>query len=386
MSTISATPPGFGIATMIQQASAASSTSSATLSGISGLIQGAVGSSGGIMGAIAGTNVNNTVNIFTALGASSSTSGSSIQGVLDQQKVTSQTNAIFTNVAARITAMQKGSLQPTADWEKVTDYAAQTGQPVVVSLNSKGQVQAVPQSQADLSQFNVQQQNQLQQAMSSIATMAGKIQGNAKNSTWLADLSGAENDLSLIHSGALTAQSSWEEQGSLLMATHEPFKISLDSTGNLQVTEQLTDPMTDETPTQAQLLRKAVETIPGMISKGTPTTSWQIDARSYDQAGTPYYLDIDPVTNQISAKEDSGTNITPSFMNTAPYPDIGDNTPLLKQAATFIKNKQAFVLDIDTTGKIVAKALTATNLEKYNNPSQTTSQPLSSGSYLSIYT
>jgi len=59
---------------------------------------------------------------------------------------------------------------------------------------------------------------------------------------------------------------------------------------------------------------------------------------------------------------------------------------LLKQAATFIQNKQAFLLDFDTTGKIVAKALTATNLEKYNNPSQTPSSgALSSGSYMSLY-
>jgi len=244
----------------------------------------------------------------------------------------------------------------------------------------------VPQSQADLSQYNVQQQSKLQSAMTDIATMAGKIEANAKNSTWLADLSGAGNDLSLIHSGALTPQSSWEQQGALLMETHQPFKISLDSTGNLQVTGQLTDPMTDLTPTQATLLRKAVETIPSMINNNTPTTSWQIDAQNYDQSGVPYYLDIDPITNRISAKQDSGTNITPDFMNTPPYPDVGDNTPLLKQAATFIQNKQAFLLDFDTTGKIVAKALTATNLEKYNNPSQTPSSgALSSGSYMSLY-
>jgi hypothetical protein len=167
------------------------------------------------------------------------------------------------------------------------------------------------------------------------------------------------------------------------MTDHQPFKISLDSTGNLQVTEQLTDSMSDLTPTQQTLLRKAVETIPGMISKDTPTTSWQIDAQNYDSAGIPYYLDIDPVTNKISAKENSADNITSSFLKTEPYPDIGDNTALLKQVATYVKKKQAYFLDFDSTGKIVAKALTATNLEKYNQTSTTTSS--TAGSIVSLF-
>ncbi len=386
MTTISSSAPGYGIATMIQQATSSPTSSAASLPGLSGLIQSAAGSSGGIFGAIGGTNVpTNTVNIFASLGGTSSSGDTSIQGVLQQQKITAQTNSIFANVAAHVTAMQSGRYQPKADWEKVTDYAAQTGQPVVVSLNSKGQVQALPQSQADLSRYNIDQQKQLQQAMSDISTMSSKIQANAKNTTWLKDLAGAGNDLSLVHSGALDAQSSWEQKGQLLMTQHQPFKISLDSTGNLQVTEQATDPMSSLTPQQQKLLRAAVQTIPKMIRTDTPSTSWQIDAQSYDKAGTPYYLDIDPVTNHISAKQNSAKNITPSFMNTPPYPDIGDKTPLLKQAATLIQKKTAFFLDIDTTGKVVAKPLTATNLQNYNNPNQTTTHPLSAGSYLSIY-
>jgi len=324
--------------------------------------------------------------IFNAIVPGSVGSGTSISSMLQQEKITTQTNSIYSNAATRVSKMEAGTYTASSDWEKVVSYNMQTGAPVMVSLNSSGKLQALPQSETDLStKYNVQQRSELTKAMSQIQTMAGKIQANAKNDTWLADLSGAENDLSLIHSGALTAQSSWEEEGSMLMSTHEPIKISLDSSGNLQVTEQLTSSMTDLTASQQKLLRKAIETIPSMISKGTPTTSWQIDARSYDQAGTPYYLDIDPVTNQISAKEDSATNITPTFLKTAPYPDIGDNSPLLKQVATYIKKKQAYFLDFDSTGKIVAKVLSATNLEKYNKTStSTTSSSSTAGSIVSL--
>jgi len=238
----------------------------------------------GILSAVNGTSTSSKGEasvsaIFNAIVPGSTSS--SISGTLQQEKVTTQTNSIYTNVANRVSAMEKGSYTASSDWEKVVAYNMDTGVPVMVSLNSSGKVQALPQSETDLTKkYNVQQQAELTKAMSAISTMAGKIQGNAKNDTWVADLSGAENDLNMIHSGALTAESSWEEQGALLMTDHEPFKISLDSTGNLQVTEQLTDSMSDLTATQQQLLRKAVETIPSMIAKGTPTTSWQIDAQT----------------------------------------------------------------------------------------------------------
>ena len=320
--------------------------------------------------------------IFNAIVPGST--GSSISATLQQEKVTTQTNSIYSNVASRVSAMEKGTYTASSDWEKVVSYNMQTGVPVMVSLDSSGKVQALPQSETDLTKkYNVHQQSELTTAISQISTMAGKIQANAKNDTWVADLAGAANDLEMVHSGALNAETSWEEQGSLLMTDHQPFKISLDSTGNLQVTEQLTDSMSDLTPTQQTLLRKAVETIPGMISKDTPTTSWQIDAQNYDSAGIPYYLDIDPVTNKISAKENSADNITSSFLKTEPYPDIGDNTALLKQVATYVKKKQAYFLDFDSTGKIVAKALTATNLEKYNQTSTTTSS--TAGSIVSLF-
>ena len=53
--------------------------------------------------------------------------------------------------------------------------------------------------------------------------------------------------------------------------------------------------------------------------------------------------------------------------------------------ATYIKKKQAYFLDFDSTGKVVAKVLTATNLEKYNQTSSSSSSSSTAGSILSLF-
>jgi hypothetical protein len=308
----------------------------------------------------------------------------SIDEILNGQKSTSSTNSKLTEVAQRLTYMQEGRYDPTADWEKVAAYAMQTGQPLVVTLNGQGQVEANTQTDSDLSRYNTRQQADLLDAMGQIAEMAGKIQGNQTNDQLLAKLDGAEADLMLIKSGVTVAQSDWEKQGSLLMTLNKPFKIALDSKGDLMVRDQATADMSNLTITQQKILRNAVQSIPKIISSGDISEYWQAEAQSYAEAGVPYYLDIDSVTNKITVKENSATNITPNFLKEAPYPDIGANTDLLKQAASFIQDGKGFFLDYDPTGKLVAKEATAQNLIKYNSPSQNQSAALGLGSVLSL--
>ena len=159
MTSISSTPPGFGIANMIQQAS--TTTSTASLPGVSGLLQTAAGS-GGMFGALSGTgSTMNFVNPLTILGGGAASG--SLQTIMNQQKITNAKNHIFTTVAAHITTLEKGR-KPSADWEKVAAYAMQSGQPLSISLDKKGQVQAMPQGQSDLSKYNIAQQGELQTA------------------------------------------------------------------------------------------------------------------------------------------------------------------------------------------------------------------------------
>ena len=147
------------------------------------------------------------------------------------------------------------------------------------------------------------------------------------------------------------------------------------------------------------------------------TTEWQSDAQSFSKYGVPFHLEIDPynldygpktdsygwpvdasgkrssVTGQptvykngvpsIKAVENSGDNITPAFLKEAPFPSIGDNSPVLKQAAALIKKGQAFFLDFDKGGHITAKAATAQNVIQYNAPAGS-NLDLGSGSVLSV--
>jgi hypothetical protein len=363
------------IASILQSSSTStSSSSSSTTSGIAGLLQTASSGGSSIFGAINGTSSTTaSTGIFNILSPGSSTT--SIQSLLQQQKYTTQKTALYTNIAQRLTVIQNGSYTPKSDWEKVAGYAMQTGQPLAISLDSKGAIQATPQSQADLSQFNIQQQSQLTSAMNSIAAMANKIQANKTNQGLIDKLNGAENDLSAVATGSVAPQKSspnnWEADGVELMRTHHPFTISLDAKGNLQVQDQLTAPMTNVPLNQQQTLRSALESLPNVLATGKLTQIWQAQAQSYDQNAIPYHLSIDSITNQISAVENSGANIMPSFLKKQPYSDIGANTPLLKQAATFIQKSEPYLLNFDTTGHVVAQAATAHNLLKYNTPTQT---------------
>jgi len=423
MTTITPTSSAYNIGTLIQTASGVTST---TPAGVAGMLETSRSS----------TSTSSSSNMFTALsGGSDSTgltnifdvlnpggAGSSIASILQQQKVATQTNKIFTAVAQRLTALQSGQVQPSADWEKIAAYGMQTGQPVAVSLDSKGQVQAAPQAQADLSKFNAAQQRTLTTTMADIATMAAKITANKTNQGLIDKLNGAENDLNGVYTGALDAQAStpnnWEQQGVQMMRLKKPFLISLDAQGNLQVQDQAVTTNTSLSMDQQVVLRTAAQNLPKILgSNGLITQQWQADASSFAANGIPYHLEIDktvrdyspktdaygwPVdqngqrsvvsglpsarnngTPLIKAVENSGANITPAFLNDTPYPDIGANTPALKQAATLIQAGKPFFLDFDKGGHVVVKEATAQNLITYNTPAGSTAS-LGSGSVLSV--
>ena len=355
------------------------SISNSTASGALSLLRSANSGSSGLMDAIGGTASTDTSAsaLFNAICPGSTSN--SIDSILNSGKTDTSKLNIFTNIASRLSAMQAGSYTASSDWEKVASYAMQTGQPVDISLNSKtGSPQATTQNESDLSQFNKQQQTKILQTIEDITTMTNKIQANQKNENMVKELAGAEGDLNAIAIGETTAQSDWERTGSSLMTIHHPFKISLDSSGNLMVQDQTTASLDKYSAAQQKILRAAIESVPDVISNGTNTKTWQADANAYAANNVPFYLDINPTTNEVVCKENSADNITPGWLKTDPYPDIGANTTALKQAASYIKAGKAYFLDVDSTGTVVAKEATAQNLYKYNNKSTTSTTSSSS--------
>ncbi len=383
-----------------------------------GLLQSA-GSTSAMNNAITGQTKSTGQNVFDTIRPGSA--NQSISGILQQQKGTNQKNKIYANIATRLDYMQKGQYKPNADWEKVAYYAMQTGQPVVTYLDTKGKVQAQPQSQSDISKFNLPQQTKLFKAMDEISAMAAKMQANTTNQGMITKLHGAESDLIGVSTGQLPPQTApgteWESQGVRLMQLKKPFLISLDNTGNLMVQDQATADMSDLLVDQQQVLRSAVLSIPDTLGPdGFAVQKWQTDAQSFASRGVPFHLELDPVTKDYSpitdsfgrpvdaagnitfnpaqyvskngtpaivAKENTGDNITPAFLKKTPYPNVGDDSKFLKDVKSFIEKKQAYFLDFGPTGSVVAKAATAQNLIKYNTP-KTTNQSFGAGSIMSL--
>ena len=339
---------------------------------------------------LAGTNGGGSNEaLFGALGGANG-APQSVQTILNAQKVNNSKNDIYNNAAQRLAAMQAGNYTPTADWEKVAGFAMAKGKPVVVSIDTTGNVQAQLQSESSLAKFNPQLQQQILQLDSDADLMAQKIQANATNDSWVKKLTGAENDLYQVYNGEIAAQTTtennWEQQGVLYMQMKRPFKIELDANGNLVSQDQATDPQLANLPyTLQQKLSAAVQSIPTTLSNGTATQDWELQAQQYANSGTPYYLDIDPSTGILSAKENSADNITPSFLKSAPYPDVGDDSPALKQAADFIKSGTAYFFDVDSTGQIGAKEANVHNLTQYNTTTTSPTSTLGTGAILSLF-
>ena len=422
---VTITSSGYGIGNLVL--TAATGKANSTSSGVAGMLETSqttakASSSGASMfDALSGSSSSSGMsNIFDLLGSGGA--NSSIATILQQQKVTTQTNKIFTSVAQRLDAIQAGTIQPSADWEKVAAYGMQTGQPIAVSLDKKGQIQVTLQSQSDLSKFSAGQQKVIDSTLKDIATLSAKITANKTNQGLIKKLAGAETDLNAVFSGALAPQAStpnnWEQQGVQLMQLNKPFTISLDGQGNLQVLDQATNVDSNLPIDQQVILRTAAQSVPNVLSPdGLITAEWQSAAAAFAQNGVPFHLEVDPynldfgpktdsygwpvdasgqrssVSGQpvvykngvpgIKVVENSADNITPDFLKDDPYPDIGANTPVLKQAAALIQKGQAFLLDFDKGGHVTAKAATAQNIIQYNAPAGSTLS-LGSGSVLSV--
>ncbi|MDO8606240.1 MAG: hypothetical protein Q7R40_06875 [Phaeospirillum sp.] len=363
----------------------------ASARGAYALMQQMGGDSNELFSSLAGTNGGGAESaLFGALAGNGGTT-KSVDFILQEQKISNSKNQIYNNAALRLTGIQEGTYTPTEEWEQVAGYAMAKGRPVIVSIDSStGAVQANLQAEDSLSNFNSELQERILQLNDDASLMAQKIQANTTNESWLKKLEGASYDLYLVFNNAAPAQTTtsnnWEQQGLLYMQTNRPFKISLDAKGDLQVLDQAADPELQKLSiTQQRVLGAAIQSIPMTISEGTALKDWELEANNFAKSGVPYYLEMDPITSIITAKENSPENITPAFLKTPPYPDVGDDTPALQQAAEFIRSGKAYFFDVDISGQIGAKEATAQNLLKYNTPAANQFSSLGTGSILSLF-
>ncbi|MBV8890187.1 MAG: hypothetical protein JO267_01415 [Alphaproteobacteria bacterium] len=304
--------------------------------------------------------------VFGIIASSSATSN--IQTILQNEQTQQSKTAFYDNVANYLSALQSGQIQPSTTWQTNAAYLQQTGQPFVVTLDSKGQPQVTLQSQAALSRYSPAQQTILQNALSQLSDMASKIQANTTNQNWLNDLNDVEPSLLAIHAGLITPSSGWQSQAAALAATGLPFKVAIDSQGNLTVENQLQGDVTDVPASEQPILATALGQLQTVLQTGIAPLGWEAQALTYSQEGQDYYLDVDPVTQNVVVKTNSAENIVPDFMNTPPYADIGANTPWLQQAANFIQSGTGFYLDIGSNGQVIVRQNNGQGINTWNQP------------------
>lgn len=273
------------------------------MSGISGVSNPNIGS---LLGGMGGSSLFSAISgggstgvLSGLLNAISGGDGLSTDQLLAKQQVDQKRNGILTEVANRLSYIQSGQLEPSADWEKVAAYSMETGQPMVAYLNDRGQVEAMPQSDSDLSRYNTMQQNQLYDAMDQIAEMSAKIRGNKENDKLLNKLEHANDYIQAFANGQLTPQDGWEMEATRLMTTKTPFTIALDNKGEIMIQDQVTADYGTMPIEQQKILRDAATQLRTALQTETYTKLWQADAKTYAENNISFHLEVDSITNEI---------------------------------------------------------------------------------------
>jgi len=204
--------------------------------------------------------------------------------------------------------------------------------------------------------------------------MAQKIQSNQQNQNWLDTLASIEPGLQEIRDGYVVPAQGWQTEAADLAATGVPFKIGLDAKGNVIVENQFQGSFPDANETDLPTLQAAATQLQTALQTGITPLAWEAQAYTYAQQGQDYFLSIDDTTGQIVVDTNSAANITPSFLQSAPYPDIGANTPWLQQAAELIQSGTGFYLDIGNNGQLVVRLNDGHGINTWNQPKRQAAQ------------
>jgi hypothetical protein len=322
----------------------------------------------GLIASILSGTSSATTDALSVLGQRQN-AGRAIQAILDDAQVKLSRTQFFNNVALRIEALRTGQIQPQEDWEKVAAYLATTGQPFVVSVDSKGQVQAQRQADTDLSRYNDIEKRKLTAALGEVDQIAQRLQANRKNQDWVDTLSVVPAVLEDIRSWQTPPEAGWQTEASLLAKSGIPFKIALNDKGELTVLDQTKSTFADAPPAHQRVLLDAIAVVRQTLLTGISDGNyWSAQAQAYSEAGMDYFLDVDPVTLGVVVKRNDAATIVPDFLREPPFPDIGADKPWKQIAADYIEQGKGFYLDLDARGEIVVRPNDGRNVNLYDQP------------------
>lgn len=324
-------------------------------------------------------------------GVSQQSAGSAeqaIKAIIQQGDYTNQKNSYLSNVAKNLSAVISGQIKPETDWQKVGVYLAQTGNPLSITLDEKGQLQVTSQASSDLAKFSDAQKNRLYDAIDSLTSLVEKQQANQKSQALVTKLQDAADTIQYIQSGGLVdASQPWQLQVKPLLKNLVPFKVSLDANGNEIINDQTKSLFLDLPADKRDAMKQVISDWSNAVATGLYTKPWMIEAKSDMDLGHSVYFELDAANNPV-VKENIKDNVVPDFMKEDPFPNLTRNLQDWQKAALeFAANQKPYFLDIDpTTQKIVAKEATAQNVVQYSTvPSwQNNSNP--AGALLSLFT
>ncbi len=286
---------------------------------------------------------------ISALGVSlgAGSAAATIQQLARNQTIQTQKNNIYKAISDRITAISKGQLTPSADWEKLAGYYSGIGKPFVVSLDNKGQPVITSQDQMDASRYSTAQRGKLANAVTSLLKLAPQIQDNVDHDKLKNQWDSISVNLVDIKNNRMVPTNDWQQQAVPILALNHPISFSLDAKGNVSVEDQTTSMFQDQDPSVRSTLIKASRIAADAVStdmaynaytaqgQSVPQAvqdkealysqySWVSEASSYAAMGVPYTLGVDQ--SQIDTSVNYVSKTEKTVFSNSPTPSVNSYT------------------------------------------------------------
>lgn len=290
-----------------------------------------------------------------------------IDAAINKGSIERSRNNFLTIMSNRINAFASGRLQPKENWELSAAYLAKTSQPMVLQISDKGKPEVVRQRDADMSKFSGVQQAKLSKAMDQLDQLIIKQNANLVNQGLRTRLEDAAYTLDQVTMGKQPPTEDWQLQGKILTTNLTPAKLGLTADGNVVVADQTKSALLDTPPEKRARLKEILGEWKDASTSGIYTQIWQVQAKVAVDQGKSFYFDVNSIGEPI-VKENTAENITPSFLNEDPYPNLGANQKWQKDALAFAAKGTPFFLDIDTSGQVVTRQVTAQNVVNFAKP------------------
>lgn len=299
--------------------------------------------------------------------------GQALQSILTSSQVSQSRTNFFNNVALRIEALRLGQIEPQEDWEKVAAFLATKGQPFVVGVDRQGRVQVDRQSDTDLARFNEAEKRKLTDAFAEVDELARRIAANKQNQGWIDQLETVPSTLDGLRRWELPPDQGWQTEAARMQKAGIPFRVALDSKGQLSVIDQTATTFSDAPAAHQRVLLNAIAVVRQTITTGfSDGQYWSAQAQAYGEAGLDYFIDVDPITLAPVVKRNDSETVVPSFLRKAPFPDIGADQPWKQAAADLIEQGKGFYLDLDSRGEIVVRPNDGRNINLLDKPRNAT--------------